>query len=377
MSESTRLVSIEVRVYRQPIDTPVVTSFGTMVDRPAVWVRVQDRSGAVGFGEVWCNFPAVGAEYRARLIHHVLAPMLMGQDSTDPAVLFQYLNDRTAVLAIQCGEPGPFAQAIAGIDIALWDLASRRAGQPLWKFLGGLSPRLAVYASGINPDQPEATVQRKWDEGHRRFKLKVGFGAERDLQNLRSVRALIGADIALCVDANQAWSLDDALAMAEAMAPFGLRWLEEPLRADRPWAEWQTLAQATDIPLAAGENLIGHQAFDQALTHGALAVVQPDVAKWGGISGCLPVARAVLAQGNRYCPHYLGGGIGLLASAHLLAAVGDGTGWLEIDSNPNPLRDDWCGPLGRVTEGQVTLDSVPGLGVLPDWEKLEPIRVEI
>ena len=75
-----------------------------------------------------------------------------------------------------------------------------------------------------------------------------------------------------------------------------------------------------------------------------MAVVQPDVAKWGGISGCLPVARRVVAARRRYCPHYLGGGIGLLASAHLLAAVG-GDGLLEVDCNPNPLREGLAEPF--------------------------------
>ncbi|MDB5817648.1 MAG: Mandelate racemase/muconate lactonizing protein [Rhizobacter sp.] len=373
MKSPARIASIEALVYRQPIEVPVVTSFGTMRDRPALFVRVTDSDGLVGLGEVWCNFPSVGPEHRARLIEHVLAPMVIGQDASHPAAVFESSTERCAVLAIQCGEPGPFAQAIAGIDLALWDLAARRAGQPLWRFLGGTSPTVQVYASGINPDRPEAMVERKRDEGHRRFKLKVGFGRERDLANLGRVRDVIGPDAALCVDANQGWSLEQALEMVDAMAPFDLRWLEEPLRADRPWTEWLQLGAATDIALAAGENLSSTAAFDLALSAGAIDVVQPDAAKWGGISGCLPVARDVIAAGKTYCPHYLGGGIGLLASAHLLAAVG-GNGWLEIDSNPNPLRDDWCGAVGLIVDGQVTLSEEPGIGIVPELARLEPIR---
>lgn len=373
MNLGRRLSRVEARVYRQPIAQPVVTSFGTMRDRPAVLVQVEDQDGAQGCGEVWCNFPSVGPEHRARLINEVLAPLLLGQDSGDVAALWDMLTRRTAVLALQCAEPGPFAQAIAGLDIALWDLAGQRAGLPLWRLLGGQSPEVPVYASGINPEEPEAMVRRKQAEGHRRFKLKVGFGAERDLRNVAALRALLGDTAALCVDANQAWTLDEALAMAGQLSPFGLSWIEEPLRADRPWTEWQQLTASTEIPLAGGENIAGRMVFDEALAQGALAVLQPDAAKWGGISGCLLVGRAALGAGRRYCPHYLGAGIGLLASAHLLSAVG-GDGWLEIDSNDNPLRDALCGPVAKVVEGRIELSEAAGLGIRPDLERLEPIR---
>src|SRR5690606_8972658 len=117
-------------------------------------------------------------------------------------------------------------------------------------------------------------------------------------------------------------------------------WLEEPLRVDRPFEEWRALSRDAAIPLAAGENYLGLDMFQAGIDAGFLQVVQPDLAKWGGISGCLPVIQAVRAAGLRYCPHYLGAGIGLMASAHVLAAV-DGMGHgglLEIDSNDNPDR---------------------------------------
>ncbi len=124
------------------------------------------------------------------------------------------------------------------------------------------------------------------------------------------------------VDANQSWTIEQACEIAPQLEAFNLGWLEEPLRADRPWAHWHTLAAATSIPLAGGENIAGEDAFGQALTHSPLTVLQPDIAKWGGISGCWPVIARARQAGVRYCPHYLGGGIGLLASAHLLAAAG-------------------------------------------------------
>jgi len=121
------------------------------------------------------------------------------------------------------------------------------------------------------------------------------------------------------------------------------------------------LARHTRIPLAAGENIASDDAFDAALHAAALDVVQPDIAKWGGFSGCLPLAKRVLAAGLRYCPHYLGGGVGLRASAHLLAAAG-GDGLLEIDANPNPLRTRLAGDVARVEQGTVMLGDAPGMG---------------
>lgn len=365
-SDAPPVASLRAFVYRSPVSTPVVTSFGIMHDRPMVLVRAEDREGAIGWGEIWCNFPTVGAEHRARLVESVLAPLLVGGDAADPAGAFAHLSERTRVLALQTGEFGPLAQSIAGIDMAMWDLAARRAGLPLWRMLGGASPDVAVYASGLNPDGPERLAAARWDDGYRAFKLKVGFGAERDAANLRALRAALGSRAALMVDANQAWSPEQALHEAPALDQFDLRWVEEPLRADQPWPVWQRLADRLRTPLAAGENLAGEAAFDAAIASGAIGVVQPDIGKWGGFSGGLPVARSVLAGGRRFCPHWLGGGVGLLASAHLLAAVGGDGGMLEVDANPNPLRTLLCGPLARVADGRATLTWEPGLGAPPD-----------
>ena len=369
MSKAAAIRRLVAHVFRWPVATPVRTSFGTMRDRPMVLVEAVDEEGTSGWGEVWCNFPSVGAEHRARLVSSGFAPSVVGRVVEDPAALFRELTEASAVLAIQAGEPGPVAQCIAGIDMALWDLAARRAGQPMWKYLGGSNPTVAVYASGLNPDEPEKLAALKRGEGYSAFKLKVGFGRERDLANLRALRATLGSGARLMIDANQGWSLEEALAIQDALTEFGLGWIEEPLRADTPLAQWKQLAAASRAPLAAGENMAGDAQFDAAIESRAFAVLQPDAAKWGGFSGCLPVARRITSAGLRYCPHFLGGGIGLLASAHLLAAAG-GDGMLEIDANPNPLRSEICGPLANVVDGHATLTDAPGLGIVPDLSML-------
>ncbi len=375
MGKPLAIRRVTARVYRYPLTIPVTTSFGTMRDRPMLLVEVEDADGATGLGEVWCNFPAVGAGHRARLIDSMLAPLLTQRSFADPAEAFQHLTDATEVLALQSAEPGPFAQAIAGLDIAMWDMAARKAGQPLWRFLNpSAAPSVGVYASGLNPQNPEYLAATKLAEGYTAFKLKVGFGLDRDLENLRAMREVIGTSHQLMVDANQAWTLAAASHAVPHFEPFDLAWLEEPLRCDRPNAEWLALANLTAIPLAAGENISGADAFAATVNAGALTVVQPDLAKWGGFSGCLPVARAVQTAGKRFCPHYLGGGVGLLASAHLLAAAG-GNGLLEIDANPNPLRTLLCGPLNAVDNGTATLGNEPGLAASFDLDALAEFEV--
>lgn len=371
------IATIETRVFRVPITKPVRTSFGVMHSRPAVLVRAVDTRGAEGWGEVWCNFPSVGAEHRARLIRETVAPLLRGRSFGKPDELWRSLTDALAVLAIQSGEPGPVAQCLAGVDIALWDLAARAKAEPLYRHLGAREAikRLPVYTSGLNPDQPEKLAALKQAEGHRAFKLKIGFGRERDLANLDALRKTLGEDATLMVDANQAWDLETARAMNPAIEPFRPQWLEEPLRADTPSQQWQELARISQVPLAAGENMRGEQ-FNAAIAAGWVKVLQPDVGKWGGFSRCVEVGRSALAAGVRLCPHWLGGGIGLIASFHLLAAVG-GDGLVEVDANSNPLRELMATPFPTLADGQMDMPQSPGLGIAPDLAALREFEIAV
>jgi L-alanine-DL-glutamate epimerase-like enolase superfamily enzyme len=342
-----------------------------MLNRPAVFIRVEDETGEVGWGEVWCNFPSTGAEHRTRMVNEILAPMVRGRAAA-PREIFNALTQSTAVLALQSGEPGPFAQAIAGIDLALWDLDARRRKIALWRLLGGRSSAIKVYASGINPTGTQRMAEAAFERGHRALKLKIGFDPTSDRSNLTALRNLVGSGM-LAADVNQGWSLEQALQLAPRLAEFGLAWLEEPIRADRPWAEWQTLRRQAGVPLAAGENIASHAGFAHVFDNDVLKVVQPDIAKWGGLTECTNIARDILKADKAFCPHYLGGGIGLLASAHLLAGVG-GDGFLEVDANENPLRDQLCGPVTNVHQGMVILSDEPGLGIEPDLASLEQYR---
>ena len=368
-----RLARIEAAAYRVPADPPVRTAFGTMHDRPGVVVRVEDADGNHGWGEVFCNWPPPGAEHRARLVRDVLAPLALDRDFDHPAAVGEWLERRTRVLVLQCDEPGPFAQAIAGIDGACWDLAARRAGLPLAVALGGSVGAVPAYASGINPDQPQRMAAAKRAEGYGGFKLKIGFGRDRDLANLAAMRAELGPDARLMADANQAWSLDETLAILPDLGRFGLHWLEEPVMADTGLADWGRLAAAAPMRLAAGENMRSRAEFAAAVASRAFGVVQPDAIKWGGVTGCAAVGREIVAAGLDYCPHFLSGGVGLMASAHILAAVG-GPGMLEVDANENALRTLLAQPFPALRDGAFVLTDAPGIGVEPDLAALERAR---
>ncbi|MDR3533340.1 MAG: mandelate racemase/muconate lactonizing enzyme family protein [Rhodopila sp.] len=370
---SFTIARIETFVLRAPISRPVITSFGSLPERVCVIVRVEDADGAHGWGDVWCNFPSYGAAYRGLVMHRTVAPIALGRDVDDPAVLWRELSGRIHVLAVQSGDVGAFASVLAGLDTALWDLKARRAGVPLARMLGGRVRDVPVYASGLNPDDGPETVDRVRAEGYRRFKQKIGFGEAVDLPVLRRIKAGLGEGERLLVDVNQGWTTAEALRMSPMLTEFDLDWVEEPVVADRPEAEWEALAEAFSAPLAGGENLRGQELL-RAASNTWFGVIQPDVGKWGGVSGCLAVGQAAVEAGKRYCPHWLSDGIGLMASAHLLAAVG-GEGMMEVDCNPNPLRTLMAQPFPVLKDGAFVLTDAPGLGIEPDLSEAKPFVV--
>ncbi|SDE07646.1 mandelate racemase/muconate lactonizing enzyme family protein [Limimaricola pyoseonensis] len=363
-----QIARLQAWALRVPLDRPVRTSFGEMHDRPAVFLRIEDADGGHGWGEVFANWPAAGAEHRVNLLERDVAPLVLGWEGYEPSALFDELEPRLRIRALQCGEPGPFRQVVAGLDIALWDLFARRRGVPLRRLIDpGARDAVPAYASGIEIGAAPEAVDRARAAGFEAFKFKIGFDAARDLAGLRELDAGLGAAERLSADANQAWSPEQAERFVRSLGDIPLDWLEEPIAADAPDETWRALKRASPVPLAGGENLAGAAQFDAAIAARALGVLQPDVVKWGGITGCLRVARATLAAGLRYCPHYLGGGIGLLASAELLAAVG-GDGRLEVDANDNPLREVIAPTSEHLSTGNWACGQGPGLGLtaLPD-----------
>jgi L-alanine-DL-glutamate epimerase-like enolase superfamily enzyme len=360
------IIRADIRCFRHPLKQPMNTVFGPVTSRPALILTLFDSDGAYGFGEIWCNFPQPGAEYRAALAARVLPVALAGLSAEDFPHAFARIRGRLHHLSLQAGEPGPADQIASGVDIAIHDLAARKKGVPLAALLGGQPRPLPAYASGIDAREAEPEIAAARARGYRAFKLRIGFKGHDPVAALHAARRAAASGDRLMLDANQAWNADEARAMAERLADQAIGWLEEPLPVDRPADEWRRVARAAGpVPIAGGENMRSMTEFDAAIAGDVFRVIQPDAAKWGGLSECAKIARRVIAAGKLYCPHYLGGGVGLAASAHLLAAVG-GEGMLEVDCNDNALREKLAGPLLTLRDGMVELPRGPGLGYEPD-----------
>ena len=371
LDKSVDIARIEAFPLQAQVSDVPRSSLGAMAARNGLLVRIEDRDGAFGWGEIWCNFPPYANRSRQQLLETVIAPGLVGNRFERFDEVREQLESTWARMALHVGEPGPFNHCFAGIDGALWDLVARREKRPLCALLGAERPqRVRVYASTLNAARAPDLARELQASGHRAFKLKVGLDPEADGRLVRGVREAIGEDPDIFIDANQNWSLEQAFVAIDRLSDAGIALVEEPISAAAPLNEWKALADGSSVPLAAGENIASLAAYEAHLANGALGYYQPDVAKWGGVSGCLDVGRKVRAAGFVYCPHYMGTAVGLAASLHLLAAVG-GDGLVELDSNSNPLRTDLCALDLSVSEGCVRVPDGHGIGVIPDADALK------
>ena len=361
MSGAFEIARLDVYALEAKIETPVTTSFGSIPARVSALLRIEDTDGHAGWGEIWGNFPSITCAYRAALACKVLPEPLLGAAVETPGAFCIQLANKLRVLAVQAAEPGPISAVLAATNQALWDLAARRQALPLRRALNeDAGETVPVYASGLNPTDSVEVAVRAREAGHRAFKLKIGFGDDVDRRNLHGLRLTMKEGEQLFVDANQRWSLGEALGQITMLEAMDVDWWEEPMLAEAPASDWRVLRDSTLLPLAGGENLRDMDAFRTAFSY--LAFVQPDLGKWGGIDGCLAIARSALKHNCTYCPHWLSGGVGLMHSAHLLAAAG-GDGLLEVDANPNPLRSRIVDPATGIFEGRLHMVDAPGIGI--------------
>jgi L-alanine-DL-glutamate epimerase-like enolase superfamily enzyme len=352
----------QVKGYRfdAPVIPPIRSSFGQIHERSCLLLSIEDMDGTMGWGEIWTGMPAFGAGHRHELLTRIAAPLLAGQR----VVQIERIADRlqSAMLPIQrlAGEPGPVSHVIAGIDCALWDLAATRSGMPLYRFLGGTAPTMPTYASGIRPDMDAGAMDALRDAGFRAFKFKAGFDDAGTFGHLHRQGRGLAPGERMMIDANGGWEADAALRAFDALADCPLEWIEEPVGPELPDDAWRLLAARANHPMAAGENMLSRSQFVSAFEW--LDVVQPDLGKWGGISGVVPLARHALTRGLRFCPHSFGTYIGAAHAAHVLAAVG-GDGRLELDVNANPLRTRSAPDFPPVIDGRLALTDTPGIGI--------------
>jgi L-alanine-DL-glutamate epimerase-like enolase superfamily enzyme len=360
---------------RAVLPTVQRTSQGDWPALEIVVIEIRTDSGLVGIGECLARRGAAGY---ARFIRDALAPKLVGRSAHDRRALWSTMR---GVLTGRTG--GMLIESIAGIDIALWDLAGKAAGQPVRRLLGGVGRgQVDAYASSINwADQGrmEAEVEAALARGFRQIKLKIGRPVRDTIAWARRARQMVGPDIALFADANWIYDTDDALRVGRALADEDFGWFEEPLRPD-DHAGYRRLAQHLPLRLAAGESdFVAQQSAGLVADH-TLGLIQPDVARSGGITETWRIAEHAALHEVAYAPHVgWSGAICAAASLHLAAAA-ESFMTFECMVFDNPLRQALCTPLeGDVTglkDGQLLVPDRPGLGIelLPD--ALERLRIK-
>jgi L-alanine-DL-glutamate epimerase-like enolase superfamily enzyme len=366
------------RIVAHPLRATLAKAQRTsQADYPAVEivvVEVETADGLVGWGE---GLARRGARGYATLIDEVLAPRLIGADARDRRALWRLMRGALS------GRPGgQIVEAISAIDIALWDLCGKAAGQPIHRLLGGMGrARVPAYASSINwldDATAEAEVKSALAAGFREIKVKIGNPVSAAIARARLVRRLAGSDVQLYVDANWAYDVDDALIVGRALVDAGYGLFEEPI-APHDRAGYRRLAQALPIRLAAGESdFVAGEALD-LLADRSIGLIQPDVTRSGGITETWRIAELAAAFHTAYAPHVgWSGGICVAASLQLAAAA-ETTRTFECMVYANPLRDSLCvptvGEARQLVDGMLTVPSGPGLGVEVDRNVLDAHRL--
>lgn len=331
---------------RLRLRTPLETAHGTVAERELLDVLVIAADGVAGAGEA-----APLPSYDGVTLDDVRAAL----EDCRP-ILHDAEGLPRARVAQACREAAVLPQAVAAIDVALWDLAGRRAGEPVWKLLG--APRAAdveVNALVGATDRAGAAAEAAAAvaAGFRCVKVKVGVGD--DGGRLAAVRAAVGPGVALRIDANGAWTVEQARAVLRLLAPATIELCEEPVHGVE---ELRALQQETDLPIAMDESGIA----PGALASGACRAVCLKLSRCGGITGLLEAAQAARAAGSEvYLASTFDGPLGIAAALHAASAIGPmrPSGLATLDAFDGLDID----PALAVRDGAIATPSMPGLGV--------------
>ncbi len=355
------------------------SSKGWHTVRQALVVEIVADDGTSGFGEGYGPPKVTRA-----LVDELYAPRLHGRDPLQHAVIWEDLYSTYR----DYGRKGWPVAAISAVDIALWDLKGKALGQPVARLLGGpFRTRVQAYATGLyrhrTADNAGALVREAETyaaDGFRAMKMKVGFGVEEDVRNVRAVRAAIGPDRLLAMDANHAYDAGQALRLARKVADQDVAWFEEPVVPEDVDGYCQVKAGAA-MPIAGGEAEYTRWGFRDLCARRAVDILQPDLCACGGFTEAWRIAALASAHGITVFPHVWGTAVGLFASLQLAAALPPNPPALipseplfELDRTPNPLRDELAlNPLKRAGD-VLELPAGPGLGLEIDRRTLERYR---
>ncbi len=246
---------------------------------------------------------------------------------------------------------GPSMEAMSGVDIALWDLAARRAGQPLAVYLGADAVPVPTYVSPIPfLPSPQQTAERARSlaQDFSAMKLKIGRTVAEDVAFITAVRDALPSNVQLMLDANCAYTLEQASELLAEIASLDIAWLEEPL-ATEDIAGLRYLAERWKTPLAAGENEFSPAAFRRLASEAGISILQPNITRAGGVTGMLAIDALAMQQSARVAPHGVGGIVAVASTLHVAAKM-DSFLCFEINRMPNPLRDG-LGPQIKLHQG--------------------------
>jgi L-alanine-DL-glutamate epimerase-like enolase superfamily enzyme len=364
-----------IRLRSQPYSTPIRPAWtpgAVSTGRGATLVKITTDDGIVGWGS-----PGYGD---SPTLEGWLKPQLIGQDP--------FALERHHRLFVNAG--GSW-----GVEIALWDIIGKAAGQPLYKLWGGYRDRVPGYASCMElrsgEQRAEDTLARR-AEGWRATKLRIhDWTMNEDLAQVEAVRKAVGDDFVILVDANQAqqpgtqqpdegpvWTYERAVQTARALEQLGVFWLEEPL--DRyDFDGLKRLCQAVDILIAGGENNRGLHEFRWLIEDDVYDVIQPEAMVAETMSGLRKIASLGEIHRKLVAPHHGGGGLGLAAHLHLACAIPNSSYFEMLHEPPGMSSDDFqwylAEPLRVNTDGDVVAPDKPGLGVEPDPDKLARFRL--
>jgi L-alanine-DL-glutamate epimerase-like enolase superfamily enzyme len=297
----------------------------------------------------------------------LIAPLCIGKDPRNIAGLM----DEIARKLHNFGRSGAVAYGLSGIDIALWDIAGKIAGKPLYRLLTeAIVTELPAYASLLrygDPDIVAKSAALAIERGFANIKIHEIGTAE-----VAAARSAVGRDIPLTVDMNCPWTSDDALKMAEAWKPYDLFWMEEPIWPPDDFSAMAKFAAKSPIKLAAGENAGSLEEFERLMDIGKVAFVQPSVTKVGGITEMLRIIPAAKSRGVTVALHSPYFGPGLAATVHLIAATLPQSlvEWYFCDLAARPFG----GEIDANKTGKVIVPQAPGLGVGADHEAIGKYR---
>ncbi len=377
------------RVRAMPMSAPVPlerqhrTDLGTKVKSDATLIRVETDSGLVGIGAALGTPPVVAA-----IIEHELEPELVGEDPMFSERLYEKMyNGSRAIPALERGVPQPevsrrrgmVMEAIAGVDIAIWDVKAQALGVPIYQALGATRRSVRGYASGgwAPGDEAEAELGGYAAKGFSAVKMRVvgrdGFSIDKCLRRVQAARRGIGPDVELMVDAHGSLEVANAIKLAKALEPYNIAWFEEPVSPDDHLGQAQ-VRRATTIPIASGEREFTRFDFQDLLDHQALDIAQPDVARAGGLTEIRRIAALTSTRGVRLAPHAWGSAILFAASIHVAMAAPN-CHILEVTQGYMPMMWELFNePFDIRSDGTVHAPERPGLGFTLRADALERFK---